>query len=104
MKKQLKPKEVADRFQISSAQLCRLTKAGKIPAKDMGTGKNHCWRYDEEQLEKWIIAPTQREPAPRRRMRLATPVQREKHQQEKSPSIQHINGEARGTQCPITEL
>jgi predicted site-specific integrase-resolvase len=54
MKKLSLPKEICELLRISPAQLCRLTKAGKIPAKDLGTGKNHCWRYDEEQLEKWI--------------------------------------------------
>jgi hypothetical protein len=55
MKQLLKPEEVAKPIlQISIAQLCRLTAMGKIPAKDLGTGKNHCWRYDEAQLEKWI--------------------------------------------------
>jgi|SRR5215472_17525925 len=52
--KVLKPQEVAAMLRISVPQLCRLTKAKKIPAKDLGTGRNHCWRYDEEQLEKWI--------------------------------------------------
>jgi len=59
--KVLKPQEVAAMLRISVPQLCRLTKARKIPAKDLGTGRNHCWRYDEAQLEKWI---TERQPAP----------------------------------------
>jgi Helix-turn-helix domain len=61
MKKLSLPKEICELLRISPAQLCRLTKLGKIPAKDLGTGKNHCWRYDEAVLEKWIA---EGQPAP----------------------------------------
>ena len=77
MKKLLLPKEVCDWLSISLAQLCRLTKAGKIPAKDLGAGKNHCWRYDPEQLEKWLGEKPAKEEVTKRRHQKSTPVQQD---------------------------
>jgi hypothetical protein len=100
----LLPKEVAERLRISLAQLCRLTKAGKIPAKDVGFGKNHCWRYDEQRLEEWLRAESQREPKPRLRNRTSTPVKHSFPQPEKISAIQQLNGEAHGTEDPTRAL
>jgi predicted site-specific integrase-resolvase len=77
VKKLLLPKEVCDWLSISLAQLCRLTKAGKIPAKDLGAGKNHCWRYDPERLEKWLSEKSTNEVPAKRKPRKSTPVKRE---------------------------
>jgi hypothetical protein len=67
MKTLLLPKEVAGLLHISLAQLCRLTKAGKVPAKDLGVGKNHCWRYDPERLDKWLSEEPRKEAPPKKR-------------------------------------
>jgi len=68
MNKLLTPKQVAEILQISLPQLCRLTRAGRIPAKDLGFGgKNHSWRYDEEKLQEWIRQEPEKEGPPRRR-------------------------------------
>jgi len=101
MNRQLTPQQVAELMQISLAQLCRLTKAEKIPAKDLGTGRNHCWRYDEGQLEKWIAQTDRSEPPPRRRVRKATFVQRSPSLSPQVLGKQTKNEEAHGTVCPV---
>jgi hypothetical protein len=69
MNRQFTPKELAPLLKISLAQLCRLTKAGKIPAKDLGFGKNHCWRYDPARLEKWLSEEPRKDAPPKKRNR-----------------------------------
>ncbi|HEY2922904.1 MAG TPA: helix-turn-helix domain-containing protein [Candidatus Binatia bacterium] len=104
MKTLLLPKEVAPMLKISLAQLCRLTKAGKIPAKDVGFGKNHCWRYDEERLDKWLSEEPRKEGPPKRRNRSSTPVKHSNQLEEKVSTIQHVNGKEHGTEDPAHTL
>src|SRR5438094_857493 len=101
MKTLLLPKEVAPMLRISISQLCRLTKAGKIPAKDLGTGKNHLWRYQAERLEKWLSEEPSKEMPPKHRKRKSTPVQRSPRGISQASEIKNENGEAHGTLSPV---
>ena len=106
MNKQLMPSEVATLLRISVPQLCRLTKAGRIPAIDVGAGRTHCWRYDEGKLEQWLN-DTQRprgDATVKRRTRKSTPVQRMVTTENQSIGIQSENGKAHGTMDPMTEV
>jgi predicted site-specific integrase-resolvase len=101
VKRLLLSKEVAELLRISISQLCRLTKAGKIPAKDVGIGRNHAWRYDEDVLGKWIAEPAQRPAAPRRRIRTSTPVQRDNRASQKTLENKSENGRGDRIAYPV---
>lgn len=105
MKKLLLPKEVCDLLRISASQLCRLTKAGKIPAKNLAIGsKNHAWRYDEDTLAKWIAEPAQRPALPRRRIRSSTQVQRDNRASQKTLANKSENGRGDRIVYPVDGL
>src|ERR1043165_9155187 len=100
----LTAKELAKQLRLSSSQVSRLAAMGRIPgARDLGTGTNHKWRFTEEIIDKWLMEERQsiRHEKPRRRMRMATPVQHHANSVSQATEIQKENGKAHGTEYPV---
>jgi len=55
MKSVLTAAELAKQLRVSASQVSRLAACGKIPgARDLGTGRNHKWRFTEEIIDYWL--------------------------------------------------
>jgi hypothetical protein len=105
MNKLLTPEEVRDLLRISLPQLCRLTKLGRIPAKDVGAGRQHCWRYDPMQIEKWLNVPAHPsgDATVKKRIRRSTSVRHSVDVKNQLTEIQSENGKTHGTVYPMID-
>ena len=110
MTQKLTPKQVAEVLQISLSQLCRMSKRGKIPCLNISDSpKNATWRYDPEELERWLRERRNGHPTTphrggvRRRLQGSTPVIRSANGASQEPGTKKEINKAHGTEYPVSE-
>jgi hypothetical protein len=112
MTQKLTPKQVAEMLQISLSQLCRMSRRGNIPCLNISDSpKNATWRYDPEELEKWLRerrngnghSTTQHRGKVRRRLQGSTPVIRSTNGASQELETKKEIPKAHGIQYPVNE-